>query len=384
MRFRANSLIASSVIVSTLCISHAGCRSMGRWNPLARFGSPGTDKLADANPSIGFPTPPGQSATPQAIASIAGGTVGMPETSGMAAVDGVPSYAAAAANGFPPVPPKPSGMPGDASSFAGGQSGFAGAQPTMPAGFRKDIAAAESKPSSGYSLPADFGIDEAKTKASTGGGSVFNLPQEGLTAAKTTTESPPALGDKPPALNFAMPSGYQRGTTPSAGASTAGADVTYSMADLASTAGGNDAAGGNAAGIGNSPGSGGGFAFPDPAALSGIAPPSPSQGITSSLSAKTSLTSQPPTDKPSTGTASTNGAPAISGANEGVSVAMTSGTSDNNGSQPATRIGDASSVLPAASYNSKAGGTYAPGSTRTSGYPGASSSPQIQRNTFYR
>ncbi|MEM9368131.1 MAG: hypothetical protein AAGD07_19220 [Planctomycetota bacterium] len=52
-----------------------GCQSaMPRWNLFSKRGEPSAETLAGSGPTVTYPTPPSNAASPQAIASVAGGT----------------------------------------------------------------------------------------------------------------------------------------------------------------------------------------------------------------------------------------------------------------------------------------------------------------------
>ena len=111
-------IVLSTVAVSTLL--WCGCRSVPGLNRFARNSEPSADVLAGTGPSATYPAPPSASATPQAIASVAGGTkapptatlagsvpaTGMPsigpssspQTSQVAGIDVSPGYATPATN----------------------------------------------------------------------------------------------------------------------------------------------------------------------------------------------------------------------------------------------------------------------------------------------
>lgn len=93
-----------------------GCRSVPGLNRFARTSEPSADVLAGTGPSATYPAPPSVSATPQAIASVAGGTqapsaggvpaIGRPsigpttspQTAQVAGIDVSPGYATPATN----------------------------------------------------------------------------------------------------------------------------------------------------------------------------------------------------------------------------------------------------------------------------------------------
>jgi hypothetical protein len=86
---------AAAILISS------GCRSMSGRNMFSFRSKPSAEALAGAGPTTTYPAPPGDSATPTAIASIAGGTVvptTSPATTQVAGIDISPGYAAAEAN----------------------------------------------------------------------------------------------------------------------------------------------------------------------------------------------------------------------------------------------------------------------------------------------
>jgi hypothetical protein len=107
--------ILAAVMLSIMLWS--GCRSVPGLNRFARSSEPSADVLAGTGPSATYPAPPSASATPQAIASVAGGTKtpaagniatvggptpgspnGSPQTSQVAGIDVSPGYATPATN----------------------------------------------------------------------------------------------------------------------------------------------------------------------------------------------------------------------------------------------------------------------------------------------
>ena len=174
------------ILSITVVLSSAGCRS---GMPGMRMfgmnrGEPSPEALAASGPSTSYPPPPSASATPEAIASVAGGTAvpvtpGVPETAQVAGIGRGPGYAQQASTNL----------------SAAQANGFG---VTQPAGFSGSRAytAPSTKPS-GYS----FGAKSFTPK-----------PTERTPASGSGTKMPPAL---------AGGSSYNKQLNPTAGSSYA-------------------------------------------------------------------------------------------------------------------------------------------------------------------
>lgn len=160
-----------------MLLASTGCRSaMPNWNMLSWRSTPSAETLAGDGPSTTYPAPPGENATPDAIASIAGGTAGSPVSAKIASSNTDPS---APVTGF------------DAT----------GANP----------AAAQAN---GFSLASNRST-ESKIPASSIGTSAGSM-QLGAGSLGTTQTASNKNGSVP-----ALPTGYQFGTRGSAPTSTA-------------------------------------------------------------------------------------------------------------------------------------------------------------------
>ena len=102
-----NSLLMLTCLAASFALT--GCRSMSGRNMFGFRTQPSAAALAGSGPTTTYPAPPSDSATPEAIASIAGGT-GAPNTgpvtkptttAQVAGIDVSPSYATPASNSQP-------------------------------------------------------------------------------------------------------------------------------------------------------------------------------------------------------------------------------------------------------------------------------------------
>jgi hypothetical protein len=192
---------AAAVSIST------GCRSMSGMNMFSLRSKPSAEALAGAGPSATYPPPPSDSATPEAIASIAGGTNGLattPETAQVGGFDVLPGYAtpatnlaAAQANGIYSGSTPPGLDPAGTSQAAA--SGYTFGSKT----FTPKSPAITPPDSSSYALAA------SSTAGSTG-----------VTAPSTSITPPPSAGFSPPSAGFAPPS-MNNYTAPAPPSSTA-------------------------------------------------------------------------------------------------------------------------------------------------------------------
>ncbi|WDQ14820.1 hypothetical protein [Rhodopirellula sp. P2] len=121
-RNAARTLVAHAAIgfCVTASIAATGCRS-GRpsLNLFGMRGEPSAETLAGTGPSLTYPQPPSSKATPNAIASIAGGTAPATTPSGMPGGSSPNMYAATSTAGLPTVnstPGVPSTPPASATT----------------------------------------------------------------------------------------------------------------------------------------------------------------------------------------------------------------------------------------------------------------------------
>ncbi|MEM6690301.1 MAG: hypothetical protein AAF664_12785 [Planctomycetota bacterium] len=226
MRFRKTRTWVITAIGAS-AISLSGCRSLSRVPVFGRFAGspPSADTLAAAEPTSAFPQPPSNSATPQAIASIAGGTA-VPATS----TPGVPSRGLSVPGAQPPGLGLPgsrvasNALPGTNFPYGGdpGQS----ASPEGPYGGVNSLASAKSSAS-----PVSYAAAAAN-----------GFPSQNSTSNATT----PSASSSESGGGFKMP--------PLTPPSTSGSGSSYQLAD----SGGSPAVGNAAPTPQNS-----GFSIPD-------------------------------------------------------------------------------------------------------------------------
>ncbi|MCS7465316.1 hypothetical protein NZK35_01350 [Stieleria sp. ICT_E10.1] len=355
-----------------MIVTVSGCRSaMPKWNMFSWRSAPSAETLAGAGPTITYPTPPGESATPEAIASVAGGTGG-PATrnivtasaqspnSPVTGFDAVAAAnrtasatnrAAAQANGFN-VASSPStggvsaarlpGYPNPDAAAPGNHSSV----PAIPAGYQfgtnaKSAARPEAAASSRYAMPSSYpapGVPESGSGSASGG---YTLPGSSGPGASSS----PSSG----AGGFGFPS----------------------------------------AGTSNSTTSPGGFALPDSmintvkAAASGASTTGPTQS--QPFTPKPSATSGPATQSIAGPTASSG----FSLPGDATPSAPANGPATAKSSASAPSFSTASaSLAPSAngSFRTNSSSGYAPGSTAGSGtYPTTSGYPSTGTDgSFYR
>ncbi|MFG0267173.1 MAG: hypothetical protein ACF8AM_18790 [Rhodopirellula sp. JB055] len=224
-RNAARTLVAHAAIgfCVTASIAATGCRS-GRpsLNLFGMRGEPSAETLAGTGPTLTYPQPPSSQATPNAIASVAGGTApaapsGTPgdstpnmyaatSTAGLPTVNstpGVPStppasasapYGAVASQNKGGLPPASYALPGSqtpsqpASYAAASANGYAmGPQPTQPTTPRPTAMPPISVPST--SAPAGADAIAAQPSGAAGQANGFTLPESAV-AAKQPSSSP--------------------------------------------------------------------------------------------------------------------------------------------------------------------------------------------------
>jgi hypothetical protein len=193
-------------LLALLCVAAltatSGCRSMPGRNMFGIRSGPSAEALAGNGPTSTYPAPPSASATPEAIASIAGGTggpsnskgspAGGPETKSattaqVAGFDISPGYA---------TPASGAGQPNMSAAQANGiyNNGASG-------GSGKSVAAA-----SGYTFGSKALTPKSEPPASTpktSGASSY---------AKNSSYAPPADGFKTPSTSFTPPKGMTAST----------------------------------------------------------------------------------------------------------------------------------------------------------------------------
>lgn len=209
-----------------------GCRSMSGRNIFAMRGEPSADVLAGSGPTTTYPAPPSESATPEAIASVAGGTaapVTAPTTAtasttspldgGTAQVAGIgisPGYATPASNVGPTAataPPTTNLAAAQANGIYGGGSATKAAGFTSPAN-------PTSNPSSSptaYTFGAKALTPRAESSES---GTEFAMSD---VVSADATSATAASGFVPPRTSFAPPASEAYTTPPAATASTTSA-----------------------------------------------------------------------------------------------------------------------------------------------------------------
>ncbi|QDT12301.1 hypothetical protein [Planctomycetes bacterium K23_9] len=319
-------IIASALLV----VGSTGCRSGKSSANLFGFNSePSAEALAGSGPTTTYPAPPSASATPEAIASIAGGTA-QPSTKPVTA--GVPDTKIASAVSAPSyvTPASSSG----ANMSAAQANGIYGK--TQPAGFAAP----------NWNTPATRNSGAVTASASVPKMNLPDIKIPDINVPKIKVPKVSAAGITMPSAgngsNYAasIPSGYQFGATkPATSAIAPSASMTTPSA----------------------------YSLPSSTAAN-------SQTKTTAPSTEATAISFPtidtgPAAKAST-TASANVAaggssdanatwPGSVNTNTASTVAQTSGnTSPADSSQPEARVSSA--------------GTYMPGSTSSTGYPGAS------------
>lgn len=325
----------------------AGCRSaMPKWNLFGSRHTPSAETLAGQGPTTTFPTPPSESASPMAIASVAGGTAAPSVESRVATAGGnqpitgfdtaanrnpaaapKTNLSAAAANGFALASGKaansaaaaqlPGYAPGSATSGSPGTS----AVPALPAGYQY-----------GTRKDAPTAMTPANATASTGT-SKYPVP--------SSYAMPEPANAPPPPSGYVLPSGPNVGTTASGTAP-------------------ND-----------------GFTLPSSVAADGSAPSAAKPFTPKPATTATAELAPPTGDSPSTTTGF-----ALPG-----SRSTPANTASTGASSPSFSTASAAlTPRKAPAANSDTSGSYAPGSTAASGtYPTTSGYPGTGNgDSFYR
>ena len=349
-----------------LTVVATGCRSMmPKWNPLAWRSTPSAEKLAGNGPTITYPAPPGESAVPEAIASIAGGTsspdrsfatnttnqIAEFNSSASNAVSGAVNDAAARANGFNLAStPTQSSIPDYANRFASTPSKNSEI-PAIPTGYK--FGSRATGPPTGLTAPA------SKTESTTGRYAMPSSypapgPESVVSASNQSTTGRPGM---PPTNNpsggFSLPSMSDASTGP---------------VDL------------------GAPSTPSGFALPqglnDRAKSPSVA--TSAQPFTPKTSATASASLAPEMTLPSDGTAGTS---ATGLSLPGEPAAKTASSSSSPNYRTASAELNPRSTLPSASNSlDNSSGGFAPGSTAgSSEYPATSGYPNTgTEGSFYR
>lgn len=375
----ARRAVLAACLVTTL--PALGCRS-GRpsWNMFSRS-EPSASTLAGSGPTTTYPTPPSSRATPEAIASIAGGTAPKQPSSPSApaapqAPGGSNPYALAGNRVNSPGSGIPTGFPTGNPSQATNKTGTPG-NPTPSTSF-----AAGNKPvPPAYALPGRSG--SAKKTPTAGVPNYAAAAANGYAAPAPPPGTQPAPPSAPPAATE-LPSGYQLGSkTPSvsstaepseSGSSQAAGKNDFEMPPLNANAPSRIAADSSDSDR-SSPGSSGGFTLPSDMSSAASTP------VASSPAAKPQPTPLAPTakpDAPSPAVAALGEEPSASNASTGDSTPIAgSGDGKSPEYQTASAEGQSKSK-PSSKPSSKSSDVkpagYMPGSTsKSSGYPSSSS-----------
>ncbi|KAA5545344.1 hypothetical protein FYK55_06725 [Roseiconus nitratireducens] len=238
---------------ATAMFASTGCRSgMPSWNMFGSRNQPSAEMLAGNGPSTTYPAPPSESATPHAIASVAGGTQGDSPTTSIASADTPIS------KGAPDDPVTGFDVAASNSSAAGANlaaaraNGFDVASTSGASNYASQASASSTSNASVPAIPAGYkyGTRAESPVASTAGGSDTNdsyvMPSSypGATPPGGSASPPSAYGlpTGGPASEsvatgstsgFAMPgSGNESPSSPPAGATGGGFTLPDSMADV--------------------------------------------------------------------------------------------------------------------------------------------------------
>lgn len=315
-----------------------GCRSVPGLNRFVRSSEPSADVLAGTGPSATYPAPPSASATPQAIASVAGGTSGSaiasiasstpapPTTTQVAGIDVSPGFATPATSNQTP-------------NYTASQSGYTAPQPNFAAASANGVYANNAGKTGNSAKPSPYTFGTKTFTPNTAPETSPVLPKTGYGNPTGSPYSKSAYGMPP--------------TTAAANSVPSASNATASFtppSNPAATAASNDS------------GPMGGFTLP----------------TSIPVTATASLT--PPGSKsPATNDASTNGASAnaTSTTNSfGLPSSMTSSAAPGPAFSTANASADSMGNAP---------GSYMPGSTgKTHGYPGSSSQSPATSGSFYR
>ena len=235
--------------IVTVCLT-TGCRS-GK-NPLkmfARRGEPSAEALAGTGPTTTYPAPPSLSATPEAIASVAGGTANRssdPITPSI--TPGTPTSSTAIASTSPQpgyaTPASANMSAAQANGFYGSSqsAGYSGSAKTMPSGYQ--FGKKTFTPKQDATAPSASENIAGSTTSSGAANSVPNytapssFTPPSLTASNTSTSSSAghSQGDSQPAGGgFTLPGGFSPDAIKS-NATAAIGNVAEATSNAASTA----------------------------------------------------------------------------------------------------------------------------------------------------
>ncbi|MBB3205295.1 hypothetical protein FHS27_001095 [Rhodopirellula rubra] len=188
-RYARRAAVAACVLATLPSI---GCRS-GKpgWNMFGRRGEPSAEMLAGSGPTTTYPTPPSARATPEAIASIAGGTA--PSTTN--ATPSTPSL---------PTGSNPYALAGNRMSSP--ESGVPGGFPTSaPSQSSNNPTPSTSLAAGNQSVPPAYALPGRTSPSSSA-----TTPSYAAAAANGYAASTPTT---PPSAS-SMPTGYQLGAKP--------------------------------------------------------------------------------------------------------------------------------------------------------------------------
>lgn len=182
-----------------------GCRS-GRpgWNLFGRNGEPSAEMLAGSGPTLTYPAPPSAKATPEAIASIAGGTATPTPSTPTTPSMGVPGMT----------------VPGGSNPYAlaGNQTGPPAY--AIPGSTPPPSTAASANPTPSYAAAAANGYAAGGTPIASN--SVSPAPNASPAASAANTSQIASA----PATQSTLPSGYQLAGVASTAAEPAGPKAT--------------------------------------------------------------------------------------------------------------------------------------------------------------
>lgn len=201
-------ILVASCAASALVMT--GCRSMPGAGMLGMRGEPSAEALAGNGPTVTYPAPPSASATPEAIASVAGGTgssqrsadpsptfSGSPTTAQVAGFDISPGYATQATN---MAAAEANGIATQTESKLSSTTTAPPSSATSSYAFGAKAFTPKSEPASqsgtSYALSSNSSIASVDTPVSapsTSGGA-FTPPPIGTTAAGTVAPSSTTKG----------------------------------------------------------------------------------------------------------------------------------------------------------------------------------------------
>jgi hypothetical protein len=192
------------LVTCSIALLSTGCRSMPGRNLFSFRNGPSPEALAGEGPTVTYPSPPSESATPEAIASIAGGTA-VPTTSPttsppsataqVSGVDVLPGYATPASTAFADGTSQVNMAAAQANGIYGGSSlsNYQPPKPNSPA----------TSGASGYT----FGSKALtpKTEIAPVADTTPAMPSWTKTAPPSNSNPTPGGFAPPPASNLAVP-----------------------------------------------------------------------------------------------------------------------------------------------------------------------------------